>query len=37
MDNLTALDEYYRTTKPHLDAEERQFLMEENFKFDEEA
>jgi len=36
MDNLTALDEYYRTTKPHLDAEERQFLMEENFKFDEE-
>jgi hypothetical protein len=37
MDNLTALDEYYRTTKPHLDAEERQFLMEENFKFDEEV
>lgn len=36
MDNLTALDEYYRKTKPHLDAEERQFLMEENFKFDEE-
>ena len=37
MDNLTALDEYYRSTKPHLDAEERQFLMEENFKFDEEV
>ena len=36
MDNLTALDEYYRKTKPHLNAEERQFLMEENFKFDEE-
>jgi hypothetical protein len=37
MDNLTALDEYYKSTKPHLDAEERQFLMEENFKFDEEV
>jgi hypothetical protein len=36
MDNLTALEEYYRITKPHLDAEERAFLMEENFSFDEE-
>jgi len=36
MDNLTALQEYYRLTKPHLDAEERSFLMEENFSFDEE-
>jgi len=36
MDNLTALQEYYKITKPHLDAEERTFLMEENFSFDEE-
>ncbi len=36
MDNLTALQEYYKLTKPHLDAEERSFLMEENFSFDEE-
>ena len=36
MDNLTALEEYYKITKPHLDAEERAFLMEENFSFDEE-
>ncbi len=35
MDNLTALEEYYKITKPHLDAEERAFLMEENFSFDE--
>tara|TARA_R100001443_G_scaffold4831_2_gene13450 strand:+ start:878 stop:2062 length:1185 start_codon:yes stop_codon:yes gene_type:complete len=37
MDNLTALNEYYRSTKPHLDEEERQFLMDENFSFDEEV
>ena len=37
MDNLTALQEYYKVTKPHLDAEERAFLMEENFSYDEEA
>jgi len=37
MDNLTALQEYYKITKPHLDAEERQFLMDENFSYDEEA
>ena len=36
MDNLTALQEYYKTTKPHLSSEERAFLMEENFSFDEE-
>jgi len=36
MDNLTALEEYYKVTKPHLDAEERSFLLEENFSFDEE-
>ena len=37
LDNLTALNEYYRSTKPHLDEEERQFLMDENFSFDEEV
>ena len=37
MDNLTALQEYYKMTKPHLDAEERAFLMEENFSYDEEV
>jgi len=37
MDNLTALNEYYKQTKPHLDAEERQFLMDETFSYDEEV
>ena len=37
MDNLTALEEYYKITKPHLDAEERSFLLDENFSFDEEV
>ena len=37
MDNLTALEEYYKITKPHLDAEERSFLMEDNFTFDEDV
>ena len=37
MDNLTVLQEFYKQTKPHLDAEERAFLMEENFSFDEEV
>ena len=30
------LKEYYQSTKPHLDAEEVSFLMEDNFKFDED-
>ena len=37
MDNLTALEEYYKITKPHLDAEERSFLLDENFSFDEDV
>ena len=37
MDNLTVLQEYYKITKPHLSAEERGFLMEENFSYDDEA
>jgi hypothetical protein len=36
MDNLTALQEYYKLTKPHLDAEERSFLLEESFSYDED-
>jgi len=36
MSNVNALEEYYKLTKPHLDSEERAFLMEENFSFDEE-
>jgi hypothetical protein len=30
------LREYYKSTKPHLDAEEIQFLMEDTFFFDED-
>ena len=37
MDNAEALAEYYRMTKPHLDAEERQFLMDQSFSYDEEV
>ena len=36
MDNYTALQEYYKSTKPHLSAEEINFLMEDSFSFDEE-
>ena len=36
MDNQEALHEYYKQTKPHLSEEERNFIMEEEFKFDEE-
>ena len=37
MSNNQALEEYYKLTKPHLDAEERAFLMDENFSFDEDV
>jgi len=37
MDSLTALQEYYKQTKPHLDSEEISFLLEENFSFDEDV
>ena len=30
------LNEYYKQTKPHLDKEEIDFLMEDNFSYDEE-
>ena len=36
VDNNTLLKEYYKKTRPHLDAEEIQFLMEDNFSYDEE-
>ena len=37
MDNLTLLREYYKESKPHLDADEIGFLMEDKFSFDEEV
>ena len=35
MDDSDILDEYYRATKSHLSAEERNFLMEDNFGYEE--
>ena len=37
MDNHTLLKEYYKTTKPHLQQDEIDFLMEDNFSYDEET
>ena len=37
MDDMSALREYYARTKSHLDAEEINFLIEENYNFDEEV
>ena len=36
LDNLTLLREYYKQTKPHLTAEEVDFMMEDQFSYDEE-
>ena len=36
LDGQDALHEYYKKTKPHLDSEEINFLMEDNFSFDED-
>mgnify|MGYP003139871259 CR=1 FL=1 len=36
MDNQTVLEEYYKQTKPHLTAEERNFLMEDQFSYNED-
>jgi hypothetical protein len=36
VDEKTLLKEYYKRTKPHLDSEEIQFLMEDNFAYDED-
>tara|TARA_B100000287_G_scaffold426031_1_gene473290 strand:- start:769 stop:1932 length:1164 start_codon:yes stop_codon:yes gene_type:complete len=37
MDDSDVLDEYYRTTKSHLSPEERNFLLEDNFGYDEDV
>ena len=37
VDDNTLLQEYYRRTRPHLDYDEISFLMEDNFKYDEEV
>ena len=37
LDNYSLLKEYYQNTKPHLDSDEIDFLMEENFAFDEDV
>tara|TARA_Y100001972_G_C7648219_1_gene325843 strand:- start:313 stop:1524 length:1212 start_codon:yes stop_codon:yes gene_type:complete len=37
LDNLTLLREFYKQTKPHLSAEEVDFMMEDSFSYDEEA
>jgi len=36
VDNDTLLKEYYKQTKSHLDSEEINFLIEDNFSFDED-
>jgi len=36
VDDSTLLDDYYKQTKPHLSQDERNFLIEDNFKVDEE-
>jgi hypothetical protein len=36
IDNDALLKEYYKRTRPHLDQEEINFLMEDNFSFDED-
>lgn len=36
VDEKTLLNEYYKQSKPHLDQEERNFLIEDNFSYDEE-
>ena len=36
LDNLSLLKEYYKQTKSHLNDEEIDFMMEDNFSFDED-
>ena len=36
-DEKSLLNEYYKQTKPHLNQEEINFLMEDNFSYDEET
>jgi len=37
MDDSEVLEDYYKTTKPHLDGKEINFLLEDQFSFDEEV
>ena len=37
LDDSEVLDEYYRTTKSHLTASERNFLLEDKYGFDEDV
>ena len=37
LDEKSLLKEYYKDTKPHLNQEEIDFIMEDNFSFDEEV
>jgi len=37
IDETALLREYYKRTKPHLDADEISFIMEDNFSYDEEV
>jgi len=37
LDDSEVLDEYYRSTKSHLSASERNFLLEDRFGFDEDV
>jgi len=36
IDEDVLLQEYYKTTKPHLNAEEVEFIIEDDFKYDED-
>jgi len=37
MDDMQLLREYYRQTKPHLSSDEIDFLIDDNFSYDEES
>jgi hypothetical protein len=37
LDNLTLLEEYYTQTKPHLNKEEVNFIMEDQFSYNEDT
>lgn len=37
MDNLTLLKEYYKESKPHLTSDEIEFLMEDQFSYEEDV
>ena len=37
LDSKNLLREYYKQTKPHLDADEIEFLMEDSFTYDEDV